>query len=73
MPATQVATSNSSPWKAGRRYSMKCERMTQVTLGANYNLSKRTKVYGFWTKTNADDNAPYSDISSFALGVRHNF
>ena len=52
---------------------------TQLTLGANYNLSKRTKVYGFWTKTNNDSNAAYAsgvagaDVSSFALGVRHNF
>jgi predicted porin len=52
---------------------------TQLTLGANYNLSKRTKVYGFWTKTNNDSNAAYAsgvagaDVSSLALGVRHNF
>jgi predicted porin len=42
----------------------------QMTLGYNYNLSKRTKVYGFYTKLNADVGA---DFSSLALGVRHNF
>ena len=52
---------------------------TQWTLGYNYNLSKRTKVYGFYTRVN---NSAGSDInvtkagdnfSSFAVGVRHNF
>lgn len=42
----------------------------QLTVGYNYNLSKRTKVYGFYTKLNADVGA---DFSSLALGVRHNF
>ena len=52
---------------------------TQWTLGYNYNLSKRTKVYGFYTRVN---NSALSDVnvtkagdnfSSFAVGVRHNF
>lgn len=50
----------------------------QYTLGYNYNLSKRTKVYAFYT---AVDNklgatytgAPGTDFSSVAVGVRHNF
>ena len=52
---------------------------TQFTLGYNYNLSKRTKVYGYYTRVNNDSNAVYSvsapgtDFSSFAVGVRHNF
>ena len=46
---------------------------TQYTLGLNYNLSKRTKVYTFVTKIN-DDSATYTgDFQSFAVGVRHNF
>ena len=51
----------------------------QYTLAYNYNLSKRTKVYTFYTKVNNKDNAGYNvtnlgtDFSSFALGVRHNF
>ncbi|MFT7721460.1 MAG: porin [Roseateles sp.] len=45
----------------------------QYTAGYNYNLSKRTKVYGFYTKT--DYNAPRTsaDFNSLAVGVRHNF
>ena len=52
---------------------------TQWTLGYNYNLSKRTKVYGYYTKVNNSSAATYLtgasgvDFSSFALGVRHNF
>ena len=52
---------------------------TQWTLGYNYNLSKRTKVYGYYTKVNNSKGANYvtgaagADFSSFALGVRHNF
>lgn len=46
----------------------------QWTVGYNYNLSKRTKVYGFYTKVDASRNTPYaSDFSSIAAGVRHNF
>lgn len=48
---------------------------SQFTLGYNYNLSKRTKVYGYYTKISASRNTGYaSDFSSIAaLGVRHNF
>lgn len=52
---------------------------TQWTLGYNYNLSKRTKVYTYYTKINNQANAAYGtgkagvDFSSFAVGVRHNF
>lgn len=46
----------------------------QFTLGYNYNLSKRTKVYGYYTKIDAERNTPYaSNFSSLAAGVRHNF
>lgn len=51
----------------------------QLTLGYNYNLSKRTKVYGFWTKTDNQRLGTYftgaagQDFSSLAAGVRHNF
>ncbi|MDP1692408.1 MAG: porin [Burkholderiaceae bacterium] len=44
---------------------------TQYTLGVNQNLSKRTKVYGFYTKISTDIAG--ADFSSFAVGVRHNF
>ncbi|MFT3955105.1 MAG: porin [Piscinibacter sp.] len=52
---------------------------SQFTLGYNYNLSKRTKVYAFYTQVDNKDNAAYSvstagtKFSSFAAGVRHNF
>jgi predicted porin len=44
----------------------------QMTAGYNYKLSKRTKVYGFYTKVD-DKGSLYGDFSSFAVGVRHNF
>lgn len=46
-------------------------KTTQFTLGYNYNLSKRTKVYGFYTAQNAKLES--KDFSSLAAGVRHNF
>ena len=51
----------------------------QYTLGANYNLSKRTKVYAFYTRVNNSKGIAYfntvlgDDFSSVAVGVRHNF
>ena len=51
----------------------------QLTLGYNYNLSKRTKVYGFWTKVDNQSKGNYftgvngQDFSSLAAGIRHNF
>ncbi|RZM02772.1 MAG: porin [Variovorax sp.] len=52
---------------------------TQYTLGYNYNLSKRTKVYGYYTRVNNGAAASYqsgvvgADFRSVAVGVRHNF
>jgi predicted porin len=43
----------------------------QFTLGYNYNLSKRTKVYAFYTRLDTDIAG--ADFSSVALGMRHNF
>jgi len=67
----------------------------QWTLGYNYNITKETKIYGFYTKVDNDTNGSYGagnfsggnasggnilvtqvpglDISSIAIGVRHNF
>ena len=51
----------------------------QWTLGYNYNLSKRTKVYGYYTRVDNGANSGYgsgnldADFSSFALGLRHSF
>ena len=50
----------------------------QWTLGYNYNLSKRTKVYGYFTKVDNKSGANYmtgvagQDFRSVALGIRHN-
>ena len=51
---------------------------SQVTIGVNQNLSKRTKVYAFYTKLNGDGADFYANNStgvnsSLAVGVRHNF
>ena len=43
----------------------------QFTLAYNYNLSKRTKLYAFYTKIDTDVSG--ADFSSIATGVRHNF
>lgn len=46
----------------------------QYTLGYNYNLSKRTKVYGYVTRVNDSAAAVYGgDFNSTAVGIRHNF
>jgi predicted porin len=51
----------------------------QATVAYNYNLSKRTKVYAFYTKVDNKALASYAtgangvDFSSIAVGVRHNF
>lgn len=54
---------------------------TQWTVGYNYNLSKRTRLYTFYTEVKADDKADYfmypvgkgDTYSSYGLGLRHNF
>ncbi|WP_413816620.1 porin [Piscinibacter gummiphilus] len=70
---------------AGDRGGVDNTGAKQYTLGYNYNLSKRTKVYAFYTKVDNDANATYNpggfvtaptagqNLQSFALGVRHNF
>ena len=56
----------------------------QWTLAYNYNITKETKIYGFYTRVDNDTNGMYSgnfnvtpvphlQISSIAIGVRHNF
>lgn len=65
--------------KAGKMKNVEDSSAMQYTLGYNYNLSKRTKVYGYYTKVNNKAGASYmtgasgDDFSSFAVGVRHNF
>ncbi len=45
----------------------------QFTLGYNYNLSKRTKAYTYYTRVIDDAQLYGGKFGSFALGVRHNF
>lgn len=46
----------------------------QMTLGYNYNLSKRTKLYGYYTDRDLNrDRSNVGEFSSLAFGVRHNF
>ncbi|MDA8443854.1 porin [Paracidovorax valerianellae] len=65
--------------RAGKYKNVSDSAATQYTLGYNYNLSKRTKVYGYYTKVNNSRNAAYmtgiagADFSSVAVGVRHAF
>ena len=65
--------------RAGEYKNLNDSDSTQYTLGYNYNLSKRTKVYGYYTHVNNSRNASYqsgvagADFSSVAVGVRHNF
>lgn len=47
-------------------------KANQATLAYNYNLSKRTKVYGFMTRLDYTANSGV-DFTSYAVGVRHLF
>lgn len=58
--------------RAGSYSNVANSAANQYTLGYNHNLSKRTKVYAFYTKV-SDNGAIYGDFSSLALGMRHNF
>ncbi len=61
--------------KSGSDAEFKNGGASQWTLGYNYNLSKRTKVYGFYTNIDYKDKvvAATSFKSSLAVGIRHNF
>jgi len=47
------------------------QKARQYTLGVNYNLSKRTKVYTYYDKVAVSNTSV--DPSAFAVGIRHNF
>ena len=60
--------------RAGSYDNVSSSSASQATVGVNYNLSKRTKVYTFYTKLNDGNATVYGgDFKSFAVGVRHNF
>jgi predicted porin len=47
---------------------------TQLVLGYNYNLSKRTRIHTHYTKVSASRFTPYaSDLTALGVGLRHNF
>ncbi len=48
-------------------------KATQATVGYNYNLSARTKVYGYFTKLFDEGTVYGGDARSVAVGVRHSF
>jgi predicted porin len=59
---------------AGKTGSIANSSALQYTLGYNHNLSKRTKVYAFFTKLDDSAAGLYGgDFRSVALGLRHNF
>lgn len=59
---------------AGKFSNRANSKAQQYTLGYNYNLSKRTKVYGYVTRVNDSAAAVYGgDFSATAVGIRHNF
>jgi predicted porin len=61
---------------AGKIANVANSKANQFTLGYNHNLSKRTKVYTYYTKLDQKPGIEgfYGpDFDSFALGLRHNF
>ena len=60
---------------AGKFSNVADSKAKQYTLGYNYNLSKRTKVYGYFTRVNDNsaDKLYGGNFNSTAVGIRHNF
>ncbi len=59
---------------AGKYSKVNDSSAKQFTVAYNYNLSKRTKVYTYYTKVDDGKAKVYGgDFSSVALGLRHNF
>jgi hypothetical protein len=59
---------------AGQTGSIADSDALQYTVGVNYKLSQRTKVYGFVTKVDDGAAGLYGgDFRSIAVGLRHNF
>lgn len=59
---------------AGKFDNVADSKGRQYTLGYNYNLSKRTKAYGYVTRiSDSSANLYGGTFNSTAVGVRHNF
>jgi predicted porin len=68
--------------RAGDRGGIAGTGATQFTAGYNYNLSKRSKLYGYYTRLHNEPLARYAAFGSLgpgqsqnsvAIGIRHNF
>jgi len=60
--------------RAGKVGNVNDSDALQYTLGFNHNLSKRTKLYAFFTKVDDGNAKVYGgDFRSLAAGLRHNF
>jgi predicted porin len=59
--------------RAGDYSDLDNSAANQYTLGLNYNLSKRTKLYTYYSKVSDGAAGIYGDRSHMAAGVRHNF
>lgn len=61
--------------RGGEYANVRRSDAVQYTLGYNYNLSKRTKVYGYYTRIDRDDVVKFygGNYDAWALGIRHNF
>lgn len=60
--------------RAGKYSDVANSSASQWTVGANYNLSKRSKVYTYYSKVDDGPAGVYGgDRSHLAVGLRHNF
>jgi predicted porin len=60
--------------KAGDYSRVNDSDATQLVLGYNYNLSKRTRIHTHYTKVSASRNTFYTrDLTALGVGIRHNF
>ncbi|KPF46660.1 porin [beta proteobacterium AAP121] len=60
--------------KAGDYSRVNDSDATQLVLGYNYNLSKRTRIHSHYTKVSASRFTPYTgDLTALGVGIRHNF
>jgi predicted porin len=59
--------------RAGDYSDLDNSAANQYTVGANYNMSKRTKLYTYYSKVSDGAAGLYGDRSHLAVGIRHNF
>jgi predicted porin len=61
--------------RAGEYENLDLSDALQFTLAYNYNLSKRTKVYGYYSRLDRDEVLKVygGEFDALAVGIRHNF